>query len=291
VIAAVVVTHAAPAATLAACIDSIRHARGVDRIVVVDNGGDARVGSDDVDLIVTPNRGYGAAANEGFRRALELGASAIALLNDDVTVHAGWAEPLVAALAERGVGAAQPKLLIAGSKPARINSLGVVIGRDGAGNDIGDGSLDVVVGSSSVIDRFTGGAVMFAPEFIRETGGFDERFFLYYEDVDLGARGTELGWSYTLVPSSVVEHERSATTASDSDHTRYLQERNRLWHAFRHCDAGTQARALWLSVRRLRHRPRTVHAHALGAGLAGAPGAWWRRARRARRARSTGPLR
>ena len=287
-IAAVVVTHAAPADTLAACIDSIRHAGGVERIIVVDNGGTAYVSGDDVALIVTPNRGYGAAANEGFRRALEIGASAIALLNDDVIVRAGWAEPLAAALGERGVGAAQPKLLIAGSHPPRINSLGVVIGRDGAGTDIGDGSLDVVVGSASVIGRFTGGAVMFAPDFLRETGGFDERFFLYYEDVDLGARGAALGWSYTLVPSSVVEHERGVTTAADSDHTRYLQERNRLWHAFRHCDTGTQARAVWLSVRRLRHKPRIVHARASCAGIAGAPGAWWRRARRAR---STGPLR
>jgi len=271
------VTHAAPPATLAACIDSIRRAGGVDRIIVVDNGEHATVKGDDIELIVTPNRGYGAAANEGFRRAFALGASAIALLNDDVTVRSGWAEPLAAALEERGVGAAQPKLLIAGSQPPLVNSLGVAIGRDGAGTDIGDGSLDVVVGSPSVIDRFTGGAVMFATEFLRETGGFDERYFLYYEDVDLGARGTSLGWSYELVPSSVVEHEGSATTATDPTRTRYLQERNRLWHAFRHCDAGTQMRAVWLSVRRLRHEPRAAHAKALLAGVAGSGGAWLRR--------------
>lgn len=287
-IAAVVVTHAAPAATLAACIDSIRHAGGVAHIIVVDNGDTAHVPGSDVELLRVPNRGYGAAANEGFRRAIALGAAAIALLNDDVTVRAGWIEPLATALDERGVGAVQPKLLIAGSNPPRIDSLGVTIGRDGAGTDIGDGSLDVVVGSPSVIDRFTGGAVMFAPDFLRETGGFDERYFLYYEDVDLGARGAALGWSYQLVPSAVVEHEGSATTAADVDRTRYLQERNRLWHAFRHCDAGTQARAVWLSVRRLRHEPRAVHTKALCSGLAGAPGAWLRRVRRAN---STGPLR
>ena len=257
-------------------------------IIVVDNGGNANVSGDDVALIVTPNRGYGAAANEGFRRALELRATAIALLNDDVTVRPGWAEPLAAAVQERGVGAAQPKLLIAGSNPPRVNSLGVTIGRDGAGTDIGDGSLDVVVGSPSVIDRFTGGAVMFAPEFLRETGGFDERFFLYYEDVDLGARGAALGWSYTLVPASVVDHERGVSTAVDSERTRFLQERNRLWHAFRHCDAGTQRRAVWLSVRRVRHAPRGVHAKALATGVAGAPRTWLHRVRHSN---STGPLR
>jgi GT2 family glycosyltransferase len=288
VIAAVVVTHAAPATTVAACVDSIRGAGGVERILVVDNGGRAEVSGDDAELIRIPNRGYGAAANEGFRRAFAIGASAIALVNDDITVRSGWSEPLRATLEQPRVGAAQPKLLIAGSNPPRVNSLGVTIGRDGAGTDIGDGTLDVVVGAPSEIARFTGGAVMFAPEFLHETGGFDERYFLYYEDVDLAARGAALGWTYRLVPAAVVEHERSATTATDVDRTRYFQERNRLWHAFRHCDSATQARALWLSLRRLRHEPRGVHAKALGAGVAGAPGAWLRRSRHRD---STGPLR
>jgi N-acetylglucosaminyl-diphospho-decaprenol L-rhamnosyltransferase len=287
VIAAVVVTHAAPAATLAACVDSIRGAGGVDRLVVIDNGGDAEVSGEDVELIRVPNRGYGAAANEGFRRAFALGASAIALLNDDIIVRAGWSEPLRATLEQPRVGAAQPKLLIAGSNPPRVNSLGVTLGRDGAGTDVGDGTLDVVVGAPSEIARFTGGAVMFAPEFLHETGGFDERYFLYYEDVDLGARGAALGWQYRLVPASVVDHERSATTAADPDRTWYLRERNRLWHAFRHCDLPTQTRAVWLSLRRLRHKPYSVNARALAAGICGAPSAF---VRRARNANSTGPL-
>jgi N-acetylglucosaminyl-diphospho-decaprenol L-rhamnosyltransferase len=287
VIAAVVVTHAARAATLAACLDSIRAAGGVDRIIVIDNGGSAAVDGADVELVRTPNKGYGAAANEGFRRAFALGATAIALLNDDIVVRTGWTERLRAALEQPRVGAAQPKLLIAGSDPPRVNSLGVKIGHDGAGTDIGDGTLDVVVGAPSEIARFTGGAVMFAADFLRETHGFDERFFLYYEDADLAARGAELGWTYRLVPASIVEHERSATTATNSDRTRYHQERNRLWHAFRHCDAATQARAVSLSVRRLRHPPRSVHVRALTFGLAGAPRAW---VRRVRRANSTGAL-
>jgi GT2 family glycosyltransferase len=284
VIAAVVVTHSAPAATLAACVDSIRGAGGVERIIVVDNGGRAEGMADDVDLIRVPNRGYGAAANEGFRLALRMGCSAIALLNDDVTVRPGWAEPLASALDRADVGAAQPKLLIAGSDPPRVNSLGLAIGRDGAGTDIADGTLDVVAGAPSEIARFTGGAVMFAPDFLRATGGFDERYFLYYEDADLAARGAALGWTYRLVPSSVVDHERGASTATDSDRTRYLQERNRLWHAFRHCAAATEARAVWLSVRRVRHDPIGVHARALVSGVAGAPRMWLRRARRVNRA-------
>ena len=241
VIAAVVVTHSAPAEMVDACIASLRSAGGIDRLIVVDNGAGTAVRIDAVDVLTVPNRGYGAAANEGFARALAAGATVIALLNDDVTVRPGWLQPLVEALDAEGIGAAQPKLLIAGSNPPRINSLGVQIGRDGAGTDIGDGTLDVVVGSPSPIERFTGGAVVFSADFLRSTGGFDERFFLYYEDADLSARGTALGWSFRLVPHSVVEHARSTSASADEDRTWYLRERNRLWHAFRYCDPATQA--------------------------------------------------
>lgn len=286
-IAAVVVTHSAPAELLRSCVSSLRAAGGVDRIIVVDNGGRADLSGDDLELLTAANRGYGAAANEGIARALALGATAVALLNDDITVRPGWLPPLLEALDGDRVGAAQPKLLIAGTSPPRVNSLGVEIGRDGAGTDIGDGALDVVVGGPSELARFTGGAVLMAAEFVRATGGFDDRFFLYYEDADLAERGSALGWTYRLVPGAVVEHARGSTTGAMPGRTRYLQERNRLWHAFRHCDAATQARAVWLSVRRLRHEPRGVHAKAFAAGLAGAPLWWWRRLRRAN---ATGPI-
>jgi hypothetical protein len=77
------------------------------------------------------------------------------------------------------------------------------------------------------------------------------------------------GFEYRFVGASVVEHIGSASTSGTPARTRYLQERNRLWCAFRHAAPRTVARALWLSVRRLRHPPRWVHARALVAGLGG----------------------
>jgi GT2 family glycosyltransferase len=275
--AAVVVTYAAPPGMLAACLDAISGAGGIGHVVVVDTGGRARsdervvelVAAGTIELVETENRGYGAAANTGFARARAAGADLVALLNDDVLVRPGWIEALAAEL-RPGVGAAQPKLLVAGSEPPRVNSLGVQIGPDGAGTDLGDGLLDVDTGMASDLAIFTGGAVAFTAEFLDATAGFDERWFLYYEDVDLARRGAELGWRYRLVPSAVVEHHRGVTTSGMADRTRYLQERNRLWSAFRHEPPATMRRALWLSVRRLRHGPRVVHARALAAGLAGA---------------------
>ena len=138
------------------------------------------------------NHGYGAAANVGIERAIALGATQIAVLNDDVMVEVGWLEPLRSELRQEGIGAAQPMLVTAGTDPSRINSLGVTIGGDGAGIDIGTGELAGADDTASDIGIFTGGAVLFDASFLRATGAFDERYFLYYEDVDLALRGAAL---------------------------------------------------------------------------------------------------
>ena len=78
------------------------------------------------------------------------------------------------------------------------------------------------------IEIFTGGAVVFDADLLTATGGFDERLFLYYEDVDLARRGRRLGWRYRVVPESTVEHRRSTSTGERPDETLFLQERNRI---------------------------------------------------------------
>lgn len=271
-IAAVVVTHSAPAALLRQCVDALRVGGGPGRIVVVHNGpGEAPRGlGEGVDVVHVENQGYGAAANHGI--AAVPGADAYVVMNDDVVVSAGFLAPLVAALDDEGrVGAAQPVLL---AEDGTVVSCGVQLDRYGAGSDVGDGDAppDPATGPSQ-LEIFNGGAVLLSADFVTDVGGFDERFFLYYEDVDLALRGRASGWTYRLVHASRAIHRRGTTTstADQADRTWFLQERNRLWNAFRWADAGTIARACWLSLRRVRHRPRRVNAHALVAGLGGAP--------------------
>jgi GT2 family glycosyltransferase len=294
-VVAVVVTHVGQGDLLDICLDALDHAGGVHRCVVVDNSrpgtphdpGSLSRPSMVVDLVPTANRGFGAAANCGFERARELVSDVetalFVLLNDDVEVSTGWLDPLYGAFDAPTVGATQPMLVFAGSDT--VNSLGVVVGTDGAGNDDGLGRrVDDVGREPREIEAFTGGAVAFRPAFIEATGGFDERYFLYYEDVDLARRGARLGWSYRCAPGSVVEHRKGASTESLGERLVYLRERNRLWSAFRNEPWSTVLGAVWLSVRRLRHQPRLVHARALATGVGG--GLWRlverRRARRRR---------
>lgn len=274
VLAVVIVTFSTPVEVVRRCVDSIIEAGGADHVLVVDDGGrrDLQLDRPGVELLHTQrNVGFGGAANLGFRRCIELGAAQIALLNDDVYVDPGWLAPLVARLDnDPQCAAVQPKLLLVGTDPVRVNSVGVVIGPDGAGRDVGFEELDgPQFAAPRRIDLFTGGAVLFRQSFLARLGGFDERFFLYYEDVDLGRRGVAAGWTYWCEPSSVVWHSPSTTTSQLGTKTVYWRERNRLWAAASHTDGPTFRRAVWLSVRRLRWAPRLTHARALAAGLWG----------------------
>jgi GT2 family glycosyltransferase len=285
----VVVTHRGADDMVRACLTSIADAAGpaVSTIVVDNSDGPAVAGAaygPGVDEVVrVENRGFGAAANAGIRLARRGSSAPVAVLNDDIEVSDGWLAPLVRALSEDLVGAVQPALLRFGTD--RINSLGVHLDRFAAGSDVGLDTPVAQLDGCVPIDIFTAGAVLFRPEFLDQTGGFDERYFLYYEDVDLALRGAELGWAYRCEQRSTVRHHGSATTADLGDELVRYRERNRLWTAVRFAPPPTVARAFWLSARRLRHAPQAAHARALAGGLAGAPGALARRFTAGRRGR------
>jgi GT2 family glycosyltransferase len=272
-VVAVVVTYAAPVA-LRRCLRGLLADESIAEVIVVDNGGATAVEACARVEVIRPvsNDGFGAGANVGFRRAGELGATHVLLVNDDVEPTGGFVAPLLEPFADAGVGAAQPVLVLGDTEPPRVNSLGVDIGPDGAGVDTGRGvRVDPGRADPFAIELFTGGAVMFSATFLADTGGFDERYFLYYEDVDLGRRGSARGWRYVCAPSSVVRHWPGTSTAALGDHRRFLQERNRLWSAFRNEPPRVVLGAVWLSLRRVRHPPRRAHVRALLAGVAGAP--------------------
>lgn len=280
-IGVVVLTYAPAPGMLEACLAALRgpHGGPADEpvhVVLVDNGGVTAALDDDVldgveVLRSSTNIGFAGGMNLGVRHLVGHGARAVMILNDDVVVEPGWLGPLVRELDDPAVGAVQPKLLF-DTDPPTINSLGVHLGHDGAGTDIGmhqpDDPDDV---SSRDLAIFTGGAVLLRDRFVTETGGFDERFFLYYEDVDLALRGAELGWRHRLAPASRVRHRGSATVATIGDRAAFLRERNRIWVLFRHRPWADVRRGLWLAARRVRWAPRRAHATALMGGVAAVP--------------------
>lgn len=252
-------------------------------LVVIDNGASARtrLADFDVEIVETgSNGGYAQGMNAGIERALQGGADAIALLNDDVVVDQGWLTPLIDDLEHADdIGSAMPTLMHSTDgcdEPVgvarTVNSAGVVIDRFGAGSDrLRDLAADHVQDGPIDIDVFTGGAVVIHREMFDDVGMFDERFFLYYEDVELARRAARANWRHRHVPASTVRHVGSATTERLGDDRRRLQERNRIWSSVMHGSVFEIFRGLGLSIRRLRHAPRAAHRRALVEGVAGAP--------------------
>jgi GT2 family glycosyltransferase len=66
-----------------------------------------------------------------------------------------------------------------------------------------------------------------------EIGLFDEDYFLYCEDTDLGLRARWAGWSCRYVPAAVVEHRYSGTAGAYSAMKAGFVERNRMWVALK----------------------------------------------------------
>jgi len=88
-----------------------------------------------------------------------------------------------------------------------------------------------------------GAAVLLRADYLRDVGTFDERLFLYSEDLELSWRGLRHGWRHRYVPASVVRHVHSATSARAA-RANTLKERNRLLVLLRHGSPGMVGRAV-----------------------------------------------
>lgn len=125
-----------------------------------------------------------------------------------------------------------------------LNNAGSVVRPDGYGLDRGlmepdRGQYD----RSERIQAWCGGAVLLRAEYLRDVGLFDERLFLYYEDLELSLRGAP-SWAYHYEPRSIVRHRHGATARHGSTRTEVLKERNRLLVHARYASRQETVRAV-----------------------------------------------
>lgn len=116
-----------------------------------------------------------------------------------------------------------------------VNNVGTDLVDDGYGADRGwlvvdDGRFD----RPAEVFAWCGAGVLLRGTYLDDVGLFDERLFLYYEDVELAWRGRRRGWRYRTAPTSVVSHEHSTSTIEGSSLFDHLNERNHLLVATRH---------------------------------------------------------
>jgi len=96
----------------------------------------------------------------------------------------------------------------------------------------------------------SGSAALYRRAMLDQIGGFDDDFFLYCEDTDLGLRARWAGWKCLYVPRAVVEHHYSHSAGAASPLKAYYVERNRLFVVAKNFPARMAAAALFVSLAR-----------------------------------------
>ena len=218
---------------LRACLKSVERQVGVSfETIVVDNGsadGSAEMAEREFAARVIrnrENRGFCAANNQGIAAAE---GEFVALLNNDAEAEAGWLAALHRGCTRAAdVGMAASKVLV-WEDPRRIDKVGHLIFPDGQNRGRGSGALD-----EGQFDREEevlwpdGCAAMYRRAMLEQIGGFDEDFFAYGDDAELGLRARIAGWRCIYSPEAVVRHHRGATLGKDSSGRLALIERNRV---------------------------------------------------------------
>jgi len=219
---------------LRACLESLQHQtwKGFQTIVV-DNSGRGLVRALDVsrfgaEVLESPyNLGYGRAVNSAYRKARP---QFLATLNDDAMACPRWLESLMASmLPDPGVGMCASRVLLAGED--RLDSAGMLMSRDGSSKQRGHGEPPHCFAREEEALLPAGSAALYRGAMLEETGLFDETFFLYCEDTDLGLRARRAGWRCRYVPEAVVAHHYSRSAGRSSRLKAFYVERNRLFLA------------------------------------------------------------
>jgi GT2 family glycosyltransferase len=201
-------------------------------VIVVDNGSSdgsvAMMRQDFPSIRVienTTNKGFCEANNQGIAVAQ---GEFIALLNNDAEAEPGWIAALLSGFADGSVGMAASKILV-WEDPRRIDKVGHLIYWDGQNRGRGAGEIDR--GQYDTMEEVLwpdGCAAMYRRSMLVQIGGFDEDFFAYADDAELGLRARIAGWRCVYTPGAVVRHHRGATLGVRSLRRVQLIERNRV---------------------------------------------------------------
>ena len=222
-------------------------------VIVVDNSGKGlarRAGAAGSIRVIENqvNRGFGAAVNQGLEASQ---ARFLATLNDDAVAQPGWLEALLNALEPRpDAGMCASKVRLAGED--LLDSAGMLISPDGSSKqrghrqpaDLFSRLEDVLLPSAS--------AALYRRAMLEEIGGFDEDFFLYSEDTDLGLRARWAGWRCLYAPGAVVDHRYSHSAGRASPLKAYYVERNRLFLVVKNFPAASLAKTPFAALSRYR---------------------------------------
>ena len=240
-------------ARLLECLSALEKQTQRDfEVTIVDNSGrglarSSGAGRPGVRVIEQPrNTGFGAAVNEAFRQSRS---PYLAILNDDAVAHPGWLAALVSAIEARpDVGMCASQVRLFGEDA--LDSAGMLVSGDGSSKQRGQMRPPKFFPVAEEVLFPSGSAALYRRAMLGGIGLFDESFFLYCEDTDLGLRARWAGWRCLYVPEAVVEHHYSHSAGRASPLKAYYVERNRLRVLAKNFPARMLAAAPFISLAR-----------------------------------------
>ena len=220
------------------CLDSL-FAQSWPRleVVLVDNGSSSKeveelreLYGDRVRLILNPhNEGFARGNNQAFEVAR---GDWIFVLNNDAVADPGCVEALMRFAAEREEVGMLACRVVQHDRPNFLDSAGLLLYPDGACRPRGWEEKDLgQYDRAEEVLAPHGCAAAYRRSMLDALGGFDEDYFCYLEDLDLGARAWLAGWTGWYVPDARVSHRKSSTAGNYSKFKAYHVERNRIFNA------------------------------------------------------------
>jgi len=206
------------------------------------------------------NLGFARGVNKGIKYALKNGADYVMLLNQDAIVNGilplrqaqvqndrGTIDELVKVMKkDKKIGVCGPLIFTPDKK---VWSAGGVIDKK---RYSGGHLFKMLKKSPYQVDFISGCAMMIKKEVFEKIGFFDERFFLYYEDVDFCLRTKKAGFKVVFIPQAVVYHQIS--NGEKAKLKQYYMAKNRFVFFKKHA-------SLKIKIREIIRLPRTIYEH------------------------------
>jgi GT2 family glycosyltransferase len=260
----VVIANHNGASFLPDCLDTLatQTLRPAEIVVVDAESSDASVAvarDRGATVLEAANRGLGHLYNAGAAQArTEL----VLLANNDVAFDPHCVELLAAALADEPRRFAADPQQLDWDAARRIHGRTLLHRGPLLRTPLPGLVVDANADAASVVPTVfaNAGVMLVRGDALHQLRGFDETFFLDFEDLDLGWRAWRLGWESVYVPGAIVRHRVNATTGPASYRRLRGSHHNLLRFALKNLPARAAARVVAAETVRLLAHPRPVGA-------------------------------
>lgn len=251
-------------------------------VLVIDNASQddtpeaVRIAYPDLGLICTgANLGYPGGNNVGIRVALQRGAEAVFLVNNDTLLDPDCVARLVSALeADPRIGVIGPMVYTWDEGQVISSAGGAIDWWHADAINVGMGEVDRGQYRARPVDFVNGCGLMITRRAIERAGLLDERYFMYWEEVDWCVRVRRAGFGVHFEPGTWMRHKAPICSDQLGPRTLYYLTRNRLLffatHTPLHLKPAALAHALHGALRGVSHERRAgraEHARAIQLGI------------------------